>query len=105
MVLFGLGETALAPALAPLVNDLATDELRGRYNGASALACTTGFMLGPALAGLALGAGFDHALLVALVLVCLLAALGALRLERWLPSQANRPLPAPGPALAVEAQP
>jgi MFS family permease len=107
MALFGLGETALAPALAPLVNDLATDELRGRYNGASALACTTGFMLGPALAGLALGAGLDHALLVALVLVCLLATLGALRLERWLPSEANRPLPAPAPApaLAVEAQP
>ena len=76
MALFGLGETALAPALAPLVNDLATDELRGRYNGASALACTTGFMLGPALAGLALGAGLAHALLVALAVVCLFAALG-----------------------------
>jgi MFS family permease len=103
MALFGLGETALAPALAPLVNDLATDELRGRYNGASALACTTGFMLGPAVAGLALGAGLAHALLIALVVVCLLAVVGALRLERWLPSEANRPA-APAAPVAVKAQ-
>jgi MFS family permease len=102
MALFGLGETLLAPALAPLVNDLATDALRGHYNGASALACTTGFMLGPALAGLALGAGHAHALLVALAVICLLAAIGALRLERWLPPAANRAVAAPGPQLVVD---
>jgi MFS family permease len=90
MMLFGLGETLLAPALAPLVNDLAPDELRGRYNGASAMASTTGFMVGPAVAGVALGAGLAHALLGAFALVCLVAAGGALRLERWVPSEANR---------------
>ena len=61
-------------------------------------------MLGPAFAGLALGAGLAHALLIALVVVCLLAALGALRLERWLPSDANRPAAVPAPAVAVKGQ-
>jgi MFS family permease len=103
MVLFGLGETVLATALGPLVNDLAPDQLRGRYNGASALACTTGFMLGPALAGLALGAGLDHALMVSLAVGCLLAALGALRLERWLPSDAKGASTARVPHLVADA--
>jgi MFS family permease len=91
MALFGLGETMLAPALAPLVNDLAPDDLRGRYNGASAVACTTGFMVGPAVAGAALATGFADALVVGLAVVCILVALGAVRLERWLPAEANRP--------------
>jgi MFS family permease len=30
---FGVGETFLSPALGPIVNDLAPDHLRGRYNG------------------------------------------------------------------------
>jgi MFS family permease len=61
MVTFAVGETLLASTLAPLVNDLAKDELRGRYNGAQALAWTSGFIAGPALGGLALSGGFAGA--------------------------------------------
>jgi MFS family permease len=90
LALFGLGETVLAPALGPLVNDLAPEDPRGRYNGASALASTCGFMLGPIVAGAALGAGHGGALLLCLVGACILAAPAALSLERSLPVLANR---------------
>src|ERR1700736_3668037 len=43
--IFALGETLLSPALPPLVNDLAPDRLRGRYNAVNTLALTTGFIL------------------------------------------------------------
>ena len=91
MVALGLGETALAPIMPALVNDLAPERLRGRYNGAFALAWTTGFIAGPLLAGPALAAGFGDALLVVLMAACGLAAITARRLERTLPPALNRP--------------
>jgi MFS family permease len=87
MVLFGLGETILAPTLGPLVNDLASEALRGRYNGASALASTGGFIIGPIAAGAALDAGHGGALLAGLAAACVLAVHAALRLERHLPAR------------------
>jgi MFS family permease len=90
LAIFGLGETVLAPALGPLVNDLAPEDLRGRYNGASALASTGGFMLGPIVAGAALGTGHGGALLLGLAGACILAAPAAVSLERHLPVSANR---------------
>jgi MFS family permease len=102
MAVFGVGETLLSPMLMPLVNDLASEELRGRYNGAAALACTTGFTFGPLVAGVALGAGLGGAFIGALTATCLLAALGAITLERWLPGPANR---RPRPSTAVAAEP
>jgi MFS family permease len=87
MVLFGLGETVLAPTLGPLVNDLASDALRGRYNGAAAMASTGGFIIGPIAAGAALDAGHGGALLAGLAAACVLAAHTALRLDRHLPAR------------------
>jgi MFS family permease len=89
MVVLGLGETALAPIMPALVNDLAPERLRGRYNGAFALAWTTGFIAGPLLAGPALAAGLGDALLVVLVAACGLAVIAARRLERTLPPALN----------------
>jgi MFS family permease len=86
VAIFALGETLLSPALAPLVNDLAPDRLRGRYNAVYALALTTGYILGPVLAGAALGAGLATAFFLALVAACLVSAVAALRLERSLPA-------------------
>lgn len=87
--LFAVGETLLAPAVPAIVNDLATDDRRGGYNAASALAYTTGFTLGPLVAGAAfdvrLGAGLPVVLAVALGL----AALLAVRLRRLLPAHAD----------------
>jgi MFS family permease len=94
MVLFGLGETLLSPTVPAIVNDLAPDRLRGRYNGAYSLAWTGGYIAGPALAGFALAADHAHALFVGLILGLAVAGAGAWRLERWLPTQVNRIAPA-----------
>ena len=89
MALLGVGETLVPPSLPPLVNELASDELRGRYNGVSTLAWTTGFAAGPALAGLFLASGHAHALFLALAACCALVSAGAVRLERRLAPSAN----------------
>jgi MFS family permease len=107
MLLLALGETLVAPTLPPLVNDLAPDRLRGRYNGAFTLAWTSGFVAGPALAAPVLGAGQETALFLGFAAVLGLVAIGALDLERRLPAGANlvggRPRdPVPSATLAVE---
>ncbi len=89
MVIFALGETLLSPTLPAIINDLAPPGAAGRYNGLGALAFTTGFLLGPAIGGAALGAGWGTGLFVALIAGCGLACLAALRLGRQLPSSAN----------------
>jgi MFS family permease len=85
MVLLAAGETALAPTVPALVNALAPDALRGCYNGALALAFTTGFIAGPLLAGAAIASGLGTALPGALAASCGLAALAARRLGRHVP--------------------
>jgi MFS family permease len=89
MVAFGVAETFLTPALAPIVNDLAPTTLTGRYNGLYTLAWTTGFLTGPAIAGLSLGADHGSALFLGLILACAVAAIGTLRLRHHLPAQTN----------------
>jgi MFS family permease len=82
---FGVGETFLAPSQAALVNDLAPDDLRGRYNGLYTLAWTTGFLVGPVVAASALAAGRAGPLFAGLIVACGIAALGAVRLRSHLP--------------------
>lgn len=89
MVLFGISETALAPTLPALVNDLASDELRGRYNGASTLAWTTGFLVGPTLAGSALSSPLGGGWFVALAALAAAGAVCAVALGRRLPAAVN----------------
>jgi MFS family permease len=98
MVLFALGETLLSPTVPAIVNDIAPEPLRGRYNGSYTLAWSGGFIAGPAAAGLALAAGQGQALFAGLIGVLCLAGLAAWRLERRLPLTANRVPPAPRPA-------
>lgn len=86
---FGLGETFLSPALGPIVNDLAPDELRGRYNGLNTLALTTGTAIGPVLGGAMLGAGWARPLFGGLLVGCVGLAVFAVRLGRHLPASAN----------------
>jgi MFS family permease len=102
--IFALGETLMSPSVAPMVNDLAPDALRGRYNGLYTLAWTTGFVAGPLLAGAALGAGHATAFFLALIGACGLGALGAYRLRPRLPAgvdlvgplRTEPPAPEPG---------
>lgn len=94
MAVFALGETFLQPTLPAIVNDLAPDDLRGRYNALSRTANQAGTMLGPVLAGLLLGlhqAPVYIGLLVAGNV--LIAVVAVVNLERRLPESANRTEP------------
>lgn len=89
-VVFGLGETLLAPTVPALVNDLAPEHLRGRYNGAATLAYTTGFVMGPLLAGFMLDRQWGGLWFVLLIAVCAGSAVLVRRLENRLPEPVNR---------------
>lgn len=81
---FGLGETLWAPVAPAIVNDLAAEELRGRYNALQGMTWTVAMIVGPALAGLLLGNGLVHAWVVCTVGGTALASVLFLRLRRHL---------------------
>lgn len=78
---FALGETLLAPIGPAMINDLAPEHLRGRYNSTQGLVWGVSGALGPALAGLLLGAGLVSLWLAVVVGGCVVAGLLALRLR------------------------
>lgn len=82
--LFGVGETLSAPTLQPLVNALATDRLRGRYNALSGLMFSIGFVVAPALSGFLIGHGLGSAWLAGMVACGVLAAVASVSLARTL---------------------
>ncbi|HSF97977.1 MAG TPA: MFS transporter [Ornithinibacter sp.] len=88
-VLFGIGETMLQPTVPAIVNDLASDGDRGRFNAVSSGAFQGGAITAPIVAGLLL----DRALagvFIALIIGCLGGvALLALALERRISPQVN----------------
>jgi MFS family permease len=86
---FALGEVLYAPTIPALVNDIATDEYRGRYNSAGILATTVGMIIGPLVAGAALQAGLAEALFAGLAIGCGLMAPVWLRLSGVLPAAAD----------------
>ncbi len=85
-VIFGLGECFHGPTQAPLVADLAPERLRGRYMALGSLSWEVGFLLGPGVGGVVLGAE-PLALWPLAAFVCLLAGAGALALERGIPRE------------------
>lgn len=85
----GLGETLLSPTLIAIVHDVAPDELRGRYNAVYNFSWQLGPVLGPALAGFAIGAGYGDALFVALAGACIATSALALRFGRIVPRAAD----------------
>jgi MFS family permease len=87
--IFGIGETILSPTIPAIVNDLAPDELRGRYNGVHSLAWSFGSVAGPAMAGLFLARGMGVALFTVNLVGHGVAALYVSRLNRHLPEYAN----------------
>lgn len=102
---FGLGETLMAPVLSPLVNALATDRLRGRYNALQGATFSVAFVVSPAVSALLVGHGLGRAWVTALVLGALLSSVLAFRLGPRLTAAQDGVgalVPAdPGPALAV----
>ena len=71
MAVFGIGETFLSPSLPGIVNRLTGEETRGRYVAFYSLSWQAGPMIGPLIAGAALGAGHGTALFLGLAVgVC-----------------------------------
>ena len=87
---FAFGETLLQPTIPALVNDLAPDHLRGRFNAVSSASFQLAAVIAPPISGLLIGRALGSVyigLLVAGCLVC--AALAVLRLEPQLTPQVN----------------
>jgi MFS family permease len=103
---FGLGETLLSPVVPAITNDLATDELRGRYNAVGSWAFQAAAVSAPAAAGVLLDRGLAGAFIGLIVGGCLVLAVASLRLGRVLPPAANGVLVpgagAPGGAAELE---
>jgi len=85
--IFALGETLWAPVAPSLVNDLAPEHLRGRYNSSMSLVWSLSSIIGPGIAGLMLGAGLEVAWILVLLAGCTVAALMAVGLRRVLTAQ------------------
>src|SRR6478735_1636637 len=99
---FAFGETLLQPTIPALVNELAPDHLRGRYNALSSGTFQLAAIIAPPLAGLMVDHGLSEFYIGSLVAGCLLCGVIAIfRLEPQLTPEVNgvRKRPAePGPA-------
>ncbi|MEU9824541.1 MFS transporter [Micromonospora chersina] len=87
--IFALGEATLSPTLPALINDLAPERLRGRYNAIFSLSNQVGPILAPALAGFALGNGAGQPYFYGLAVACVAIAGLALLLRRVTPRPAD----------------
>jgi MFS family permease len=90
LVVFGLGETFLSPSLVPLVNNLATDAVRGRYNAIYNLSWQLGLIAGPLVAGFTLGQGAGATLFLVFGVLCGVGGIYAWFLGRIVPESANQ---------------
>lgn len=77
---FAIGETMWSPVAPALLNDLAPEHLRGRYNSFQSVLWGVSGALGPLITGAFLSAGRGWTWTVALALGCVVAAVIALRL-------------------------
>ena len=81
VVLWTLGEIAMAPITPTVVSDLAPPDLRGSYQGAFQMAFGGAAFLGPALGGAILGGLGSGALWTACVLLGIAAAIGFIYID------------------------
>ena len=96
---FALGETLLQPTIPALVNDLAPDHLRGRYNALSSAAFQLAAIIAPPVSGALIGHHLGNLYVGSLVVGSLVVgALAIVRLEPQLPPEVNGVhTPAPTP--------
>lgn len=86
---FGLGETMLQPTSSAMINDLAPDHLRGRYNALSSLMFSGAFVVGPVVASILIGRDLGAVYIAFLIGGCALLAVIALWVERRIPPHVN----------------
>jgi MFS family permease len=84
MVIFAIGETAWSPVGPALVNEIAPEHLRGRYNAASSLTWSISSTLSPMITGLFLGSSVADFWPLCVALLALVGSLLALSLRRSL---------------------
>lgn len=92
---FALGETLMQPSIPAIVNDLADDHLRGRYNAVNAGAFQGGTILAPIVAGILLERGWTSAFIGMVVVGCVAVAAMALVVERLITPSVNGVAAAP----------
>ena len=83
-LIFALGETVWSPTVPSLINAIAPDHLRGRYNAAQALTWSLGSMLAPVFTGVLIGAGLGVLWAIIIACGCLVAGLLSQLLRREL---------------------
>jgi MFS family permease len=88
-VLFGLGETMLQPTVPAIVNDLASDRDRGRFNAVSAGAFQIGAITAPIVAGWLLERRLGGVFIAVIVTGLVGVAVLALALERRITPEVN----------------
>jgi MFS family permease len=88
-IVFGIGECLHGPAHQALVGELGGDRLRGRYFALHSMSWGLGGVAGPAIGGLILATA-PFALWPLAAAVCLVAAAGAVALERLVPEALRR---------------
>jgi MFS family permease len=103
MALFGVGECFHGPAHQALVADIAPEHLRGRYFAVHSLSWGLAGTVGPAVGGFILAAA-PFALWPLAAAVCLVAAAGALAMERYIPPGLRR-IPREEAAIPALAEP
>jgi len=89
LMVFAVAEVMWAPTYMPLVNDLAPDDLRGRYNAMNGTIDGVGRVVGPLLAGYLLQFGLGDLLMIVLAAGTAASALVFVGIERRLPAEAN----------------
>ncbi len=88
-VLFGLGETMLQPTVPAIVNDLASDRDRGRFNAVSAGSFQVGAITAPIVAGWLLNRQLGGVFIGVIVAGLAGVAVLALALERQITPEVN----------------
>ncbi|TIC81945.1 MFS transporter [Nocardioides sp. GY 10127] len=87
---FALGETLMQPTLPALVNDLAPDALRGRYNALSSISFQSAAIIAPPIAGFLVGHGLGQTYIGLLVMGSLvLGVVAVVHLEKRLSPAVN----------------
>ncbi|GMA86390.1 hypothetical protein GCM10025868_16400 [Angustibacter aerolatus] len=89
MGVFALGETLMSPVQPAILNDLAPEALRGRYNATGSAVFQVAAIVGPVVAGQLLGRHLPVVFVAVLLAGCATMALVVVRLERLLPAHAN----------------
>lgn len=89
LVFIAAGECLVSPTIPGMLNDLAPDHLRGRYNAGYSLMFSVGHIIGPAIAGVMLGRNLGEPFFAGLIAACAATVLLVRSLERRIPEEAN----------------